>query len=49
MILQTGVASVPDGAFFHEPGRLQFVRFCFAKEDGELEEACRRLRKLGIY
>jgi aminotransferase len=43
---KTGVASVPDGAFFHKPGRSQFVRFCFAKEDGELEEACRRLGKV---
>jgi len=43
---KTGVASVPDGAFFHKPGRSQFVRFCFAKEDGELDEACRRLEKL---
>ncbi len=43
---KTGVASVPDGAFFHKPGHSQFVRFCFAKEDGELDEACRRLEKL---
>ena len=45
---KTGVASVPDEAFFHKPGRLQFVRFCFAKEDGELAEACRRLGKLSV-
>jgi len=44
---KTGVASVPDEAFFHKPGSSQFVRFCFAKEDNELDEACRRLEALG--
>ena len=44
---KTGVASVPDEAFFHKPGNSQFVRFCFAKEDNELDEACRRLEALG--
>ena len=44
---KTGVASVPDEAFFHKPGSSQFVRFCFAKEDNELAEACRRLEALG--
>ena len=34
---KTGVASVPDEAFFHKPGNSQFVRFCFAKEDNELD------------
>jgi aminotransferase len=45
---KTGVASVPDEAFFHKPGRSQFVRFCFAKEDNELNEACSRLETLGF-
>ena len=44
---KTGVASVPDEAFFHKPGNSQFVRFCFAKEDNELDEACRQLEALG--
>ena len=44
---KTGVASVPDEAFFHKPGSSQFVTFCFAKEDNELDEACRRLETLG--
>ena len=44
---KTGEASVPDEAFFHKPGSSQFVRFCFAKEDNELDEACRRLEALG--
>lgn len=43
---RTGVGSVPDDAFFHSPGNPQFVRFCFAKEDKELDEACRRLERL---
>ncbi len=43
---KAGVASVPDEAFFHEPGERQFVRFCFAKHDDELREACRRLMML---
>jgi len=42
------VAGVPDEAFFHEPGESQFIRFCFAKEDKELDEACRRLERLKI-
>ena len=28
---KTGVASVPDEAFFHKPGRLQFVRVNFSQ------------------
>ena len=44
---KTGVASVPDEAFFHKRGSSQFVRFCFAKEDHELDEACQRLEALG--
>lgn len=46
ILSKTGVASVPDEAFFHKPGASQFVRFCFAKEDHELDEACRRLEQL---
>ncbi|MBI3835414.1 MAG: pyridoxal phosphate-dependent aminotransferase [Planctomycetes bacterium] len=45
---QVGVASVPGSAFYRDPtlGDNQ-LRFCFAKKMGDLEEACRRLRKLG--
>lgn len=46
ILAQTGVAGVPDNAFFHEPGERQFVRFCFAKEDPVLDDACRRLEEL---
>jgi hypothetical protein len=45
---KSGVAGVPDEAFFHEPGESQFIRFCFAKEDKELDEACRRLERLKL-
>ena len=47
ILSKTGVASVPDEAFFHKAGSSQFVRFCFAKEDKELDDACRRLEQLG--
>lgn len=47
ILAKTGVAGVPDEAFFHEASNPPFVRFCFAKEDQELDEACRRLEKLG--
>jgi aminotransferase len=46
LLERTGVASVPGTAFYRgEPGD-RLLRFCFAKEDPILEEACRRLRAL---
>ena len=44
---QVGVAGVPGEAFFQGREGHSFVRFCFAKKDEELEEACRRLERLG--
>ena len=43
----TGVATVPGSAFYPNPadGETQ-LRFCYAKKMPELQEACRRLRKL---
>ncbi len=42
----TGVASVAGSAFFR-PGRGEdMLRFCFAKQDAELDEACHRLKRL---
>jgi aminotransferase len=38
------VASVPGGAFFHDEAGEKFLRFCFAKENDELERAAERLR-----
>ena len=49
VLLKAGVAGVPDEAFFHEPPDSQFIRFCFAKEDCDLDEACRRLEKLSSF
>ncbi|NTW48548.1 MAG: pyridoxal phosphate-dependent aminotransferase, partial [Chlorobiales bacterium] len=43
---ETGVASVPGSAFFHDESGENMVRFCFAKEDHILDEACERLGKL---
>ena len=44
---QVGVATVPAPEFYRrrEDGRRQ-LRFCYAKQMPELEEACRRLRRL---
>ncbi len=47
LLAKTGVASVAGSAFFR-PGRGEdLLRFCFAKKDKDLAEACRRLRALG--
>ncbi|HKD79245.1 MAG TPA: pyridoxal phosphate-dependent aminotransferase [Candidatus Angelobacter sp.] len=46
LLHETGVASVAGSAFYHGGGGENLVRFCFAKTDAELAEACRRLRAL---
>jgi aminotransferase len=43
---KTGVASVPGQSFFKGPEGETIVRFCFAKEDDVIEDACRRLTAL---
>jgi len=40
------VASVPGAAFYQSEEGRDVVRFCFAKTDTELEDACARLRRL---
>jgi len=46
LLAETGVAAVAGSAFFR-PGRGEdLLRFCFAKRDADLDEACERLRKL---
>lgn len=48
LIAEAGVASVPGTAFFSGTGAVDgngLVRFCYAKEMAELEEACSRLRR----
>ncbi len=42
----TGVAGVPGAAFYQSEAGERFVRFCFAKTDRELDEACERLCRL---
>ncbi len=46
LLRTTGIAAVAGSAFFR-PGRGEnLLRFCFAKQDAELDAACERLRKL---
>jgi aminotransferase len=42
----TGVASVPGDAFFQGGRGDHLLRFCFAKTDGDLANACERLARL---
>lgn len=46
LLEHTGVAGVPGKAFYHDDSGENLLRFCFAKEDSVLEEACRRLEGL---
>jgi aminotransferase len=47
LLAKTGVAAVAGSAFF-SPGKGEdLLRFCFAKKDADLAEACRRLRGMG--
>lgn len=46
LLRATGVASVAGSAFYHGKGGENLLRFCFAKTDKELGEACSRLKKL---
>ncbi|MGH7593894.1 MAG: pyridoxal phosphate-dependent aminotransferase [Gemmatimonadales bacterium] len=46
ILAKTGVAGVPGEAFYHGPEGVSMIRFCFAKQDAELHNACVRLAKL---
>ncbi|MBN1636131.1 MAG: pyridoxal phosphate-dependent aminotransferase [Deltaproteobacteria bacterium] len=46
LLYETKIACVPGEAFFQNGGGETLGRFCFAKDDEVLEEACRRLIKL---
>lgn len=48
LLAATGVASVAGSAFFRHGRGEDLLRFCFAKKDAELDEACARLRKLQL-
>jgi len=43
-----GVACIPISVFYQQPPRQQIIRFCFAKNDDTLVEACRRLSKISV-
>ena len=44
LLARTGVAAVAGSAFFRKGGGENLLRFCFAKRDADLDEACKRLR-----
>ncbi len=46
LLSQTGVAGVPGEAFFSGDTGKDFIRFCYAKTDADLEQACRNLQQL---
>jgi aminotransferase len=46
LLNETGIASVPGDAFFSAGDGSRLLRFCYAKEDDVLDEACGRLGRL---
>jgi aminotransferase len=46
LLAKTGVASVAGSAFFRPGHGEDLLRFCFAKKDHDLDDACARLRTL---
>ena len=46
LLAETGVASVAGSAFFRAGGGEDLLRFCFAKRDADLADACERLGRL---
>lgn len=46
LLEQTGVASVPGRAFYHDDAGKNMVRFCYSKPMSVLKEAVQRIRKL---
>ncbi|MCG6533732.1 MAG: pyridoxal phosphate-dependent aminotransferase [Syntrophales bacterium LBB04] len=48
LLQKTGVACVPGEAFYHDDGGEDLARFCYAKDDPILEDACRRLESLRL-
>ena len=47
-LLETiGLAAVPGEAYFPGPDGRQFIRFSYAKIDADIDDACRRLARLG--
>ena len=46
LLKSCGVACVPGEAFYHDGSGSKLGRFCFAKEDALIEEACLRFKRL---
>ncbi|MBM4300058.1 MAG: pyridoxal phosphate-dependent aminotransferase [Deltaproteobacteria bacterium] len=46
LLRQSGVACVPGEAFYHDEAGENLARFCFAKEDAVIDEACRKIAAL---
>jgi aminotransferase len=46
LLERSGVASVPGSAFYRGTAGERLLRFCFAKEDAVLDDACARLERL---
>jgi aminotransferase len=46
LLHNTGVACVPGTAFYHDSSGESLARFCFAKENSILDQACKRISKL---
>ncbi len=46
LLEKTGVACVPGEAFYHDDAGDGLARFCYAKEDAIIDEACTRLLQL---
>ncbi|MDF2566857.1 MAG: aminotransferase [Oscillospiraceae bacterium] len=49
LLEKTGVASVPGSAFYHNENGENLLRFCFAKDDSVIDEACERLYQIRKY
>jgi aminotransferase len=48
LLAKTGVAAVAGSAFYSKGRGENLLRFCFAKQDDALEDACQRLTSLGF-
>lgn len=47
LLQASGVACVPGEAFYHDDAGENLARFCFAKQDAVLDEACKMIKKMG--
>lgn len=46
LLRKTGIASVPGEAFYHDQAGEHLARFCYAKEDPIIDDACLRIQQL---